>query len=190
MKKILLPLLLVAAPLGAQSFEAGVFIGQQTYKEFNYLGFTAKPDSKTVASARLGYSIVDLGPALFQITAGFQPESKANITNNAGVTGELKQSHWSVGAMFNFKAVVAFGAGVEYRSEKLDDGAGTSTTYGRPWARVNAGLAFPTPLVKPFIGLEVAAPLSSKSNDVASPEDGLKSMAPKMQIGVYGGIRF
>ncbi len=32
MKKLFLPLLLVAAPLGAQSFEVGVFIGQQSYK--------------------------------------------------------------------------------------------------------------------------------------------------------------
>jgi hypothetical protein len=188
MKKLLLPLILIAAPLSAQSFEAGVFLGQQTYKDWTAIGITGKPESKTIASARLGYSLIDLGPALFQLTAGFQPESKTTIVSNVG-NGELKQSHWSVGAMFNFKALVAIGAGIEYRSEKLDDGT-ISTTYGRPWARVNAGLAFPTPLVKPFIGLEVAVPLASKSNEIGSSEDALKSIAPKMQIGVYGGIRF
>ena len=43
---------------------------------------------------------------------------------------------------------------------------------------MNAGYAFPTPLVKPFIGLEVAVPLTDKD------------LGPKLQIGVYGGIRF
>ncbi len=95
-----------------------------------------------------------------------------------------------MGAMFNFKALVAVGAGVEYRSEKIT-GPTTSTTYGRPWARVNAGYAFPTPLVKPFIGIEVAAPLTKKDyNDSLSSEDTLKAFAPKLQVGVYGGIRF
>ncbi|HJV21404.1 MAG TPA: hypothetical protein VJ570_01855, partial [Holophagaceae bacterium] len=106
---------------------------------------------------------------------------------------EYSQKHWSVGAMFNFKAMVAFGAGLEYRSESLDitgTGGAFSTTYGRPWARANVGFAFPTPIVKPFVGLEVAAPLSSKSNETGSPEDVAKSLAPKMQIGLYGGIRF
>lgn len=199
MKKLFLPLLLVAAPLGAQSFEVGVFLGKQSYKDFDVStgvgNIAIRTDSKTVASARFGYSVVDLGPALFQLTAGFQPTSTTTGTATSNIpgvsgTGDLKQGHWSVGAMFNFKAFVAVGAGVEYRSEKLDDGAGTSTTYGRPWARLNAGLAFPTPLVKPFIGLEVAVPLASKSNEYGSPEDMLKSVAPKMQIGVYGGIRF
>jgi len=193
MKKLLLPLVLVAAPLGAQSFEVGVFLGQQSYKDYNVLGVNATTDSKTVASGRFGYSLVDLGPAMLQVTAGYQPTvtstSTVTFTGLGTGTGDYKDGHWSVGAMFNFKAFVAVGAGVEYRSEKLETST-TSTTYGRPWARLNAGLAFPTPLVKPFIGLEVAVPLTSMSNESGSAEDALKSMAPKMQIGVYGGIRF
>ncbi|HJW34038.1 MAG TPA: hypothetical protein VJ505_11780 [Holophagaceae bacterium] len=190
MKKLILPVLLVAAaPLAAQNFEVGVFVGRQTYKDFNVLGITAEPESKTVVGMRFGYSVVDIGPALFQLTGGYQPESKATIKNNLGLDGELKHSHYSLGAMFNFKAGVAIGAGVEYRFEKLDDGS-TSTNYGRPWARANVGFAFPTPLVKPFLGLEVAAPLTSKSNETGSAEDALKSIAPKMQVGIYAGLRF
>jgi hypothetical protein len=97
--------------------------------------------------------------------------------------------------MFNFKAVVAVGAGFEYRSESLAvSGSGStnvSTTYGRPWARLNVGYAIPSPVVKPFIGVEVAAPLTSKSYDAnGSPEDSLKMIAPKLQLGLYAGIRF
>ncbi len=191
MKKLILPLVLVAtAPLAAQSFEVGVFVGAQSYKGFTNGANKVEVDNKTVTAARFGYSIVDLGPALFQLTAGFQPESKADIKNNGTTIGELKQSHYSVGAMFNFKAGIAIGAGVEYRNEKLDNGV-TNTTYGRPWARANIGFAFPTPLVKPFLGLEVAAPMTSKSFDAtANAEDNLKAVAPKLQVGLYAGLRF
>ena len=197
MKKLILPLALVAAaPLAAQSVELGIFIGQQTYKDVSAGGSTLEASKKTVTGVRFGYSVVDLGPALFQLTAGYQPESKTELKED-GLTApgvEFSHKHWSVGAMFNFKAFVAVGAGVEYRSESLDitgTGGGYSTTYGRPWARVNAGVAFPTPLVKPFVGLEVAAPLTSKSYAIGdSQQDLSKSLAPKMQIGVYGGIRF
>ena len=81
------------------------------------------------------------------------------------------------------------GAGLEYRAEKLDV-EGESTTYNRPWIRANIGYAIPSPLVKPFFGLEVAFPLTSTSNKFDSIENTLKSMAPKNQIGIYAGIRF
>lgn len=200
MKKMSLLLVLAAVPLSAQSFEAGLFIGQQSYKSFSDAGTTVEPAKKTVTGVRLGYSLLDLGPALLQVTAGYQPEAKTTIeANGTTVPGfEGTQKHWSVGAMFNFKAFVAIGAGVEYRSESLGfKGPGTdiSTTYGRPWARANVGFAFPTPIVKPFIGLEVAVPLVSTSPSTAEyfgPDDSvaLKAHAPKMQIGIYGGIRF
>ena len=45
--------------------------------------------------------------------------------------------------------------------------------------------------MKPFFGLEVALPLTSKSfSATASDEDNMKAFAPKLQIGLYGGIRF
>ncbi len=193
MKKLILPLLLVAtAPLAAQSFEVGVFVGAQSYKSSDVPGSgTVKVDNKIVSGARFGYSVVDLGPALFQLTAGYQPESKAEVKVDGTSTGEdLKQSHWSLGAMFNFKAGVAIGAGIEYRSEKLSTST-ESTTYGRPWARANIGYAIPSPLVKPFFGLEVAAPLTSKSYDAgATDAENLKAIAPKLQLGIYAGLRF
>ncbi len=199
MKNLILPLALVAAPLGAQTFEAGLFIGQQSFKSYSASGLNLEPSKKTVTSARFGYSLIDLGPALFQVTAGYQPEAKTSVeANGTSIPGvQYTQKHWSVGAMFNFKAFVAVGAGVEYRSETLGSeggGSSISTTYGRPWARMNAGVAFPTPLVKPFIGLEVALPLVSKSPSLTdylnNDAEGLKAHAPKMQVGVYGGIRF
>ena len=192
-KKRLLPLLIaIAVPLAAQSYELGLNISRQAYPSHTELGaFKFEPQDKTVVAGRFGYSFFDLGPALFQVTAVYQPKVDTEIRLNGTNTGtSLGDEYWGVGAMFNFKALVAVGAGVAYRSEKLT-GPSASTTYGRPWARVNVGYAFPTPLVKPFIGLEVAAPLTTKSyNDALTSEDILKSFAPKLQVGIYGGIRF
>ena len=97
--------------------------------------------------------------------------------------------------MVNWKLLVNVGAGVEYRSEKLSYrvtspvvGSG-DTTLGRPWARVNVGFSIPTPIVSPFFTLEVAAPLSKKDNG-ATYSDLSEAMAPQIQVGIYGGIRF
>jgi hypothetical protein len=191
--------ILLGAPLAAQSWEAGVFLGQQQYPsphEDLAPGVTGQLnlDSKTVYAVRFGYSVVDFGPALLQITAGYQPESKTTIKATLGGSptanvNDFKQSHWSVGAMFNFKAVLAVGAGLEYRAEKLET-LNESTTYNRPWARLNVGYAIPSPLVKPFIGVEVAFPLTTTSNKFDTIDNTLQSMAPKSQFGIYAGIRF
>jgi len=197
-KTIIALALLLGTPLAAQKVEVGLFLGQQQYPsphEDVMPGLTGQLnlDSKTVYAVRFGYSVVDIGPALFQITAGHQPEAKTTINVTLGGTPQgqedFKQSHWSVGAMFNFKAVVAVGAGLEYRAEKLET-LNESTTYNRPWARLNVGYAIPSPVVKPFIGVEVAFPLTTTSNKFDTIENTLKSMAPKSQVGIYAGVRF
>lgn len=193
MKKLMMACVLVAAPLAAQDFEAGVFLGQQSLDSVTISGSKTEPKAKFVAGARVGYSLLDLGPALLQVTAGYQPKVKFETELNGVKVAarEYEHQHYSVGAMFNFKAFVAVGAGVEYRFEKLETPANGDTTYSRPWARANIGVAFPTPLVKPFVGLEVAMPLVTKSQDGSlKSEDILKAQAPKFQVGLYAGIRF
>jgi hypothetical protein len=92
--------------------------------------------------------------------------------------------------MFYFKAGLALGAGLEYRYEKLEI-AHQTTNYGRTWARVNLGFSIPSPVIKPFIGVEAAFPLSNTTTDVnGSPDEQLKGIAPKREIGIYAGLRF
>ena len=199
MKKLALLLTVAALPACAQDFEAGVFLGQNTYKSVS--GFS--PDSKAVTAARLGFSVIDIGPALFQVTVGYQPKVKSdfNVNGGANSVASYGDEAWMAGVMFNFKAFVAVGAGVEYRGEKLTmEGAGTSNpsaTYGRPWARVNVGISFPLPIVKPFVGVEAAMPLASTAAPAnygftasSDTTNSLKANAPSFQVGVYGGIRF
>ena len=217
----ILPLLSIL-PLSAQSWEAGLFLGQQTYKAGSFSPtandlFDYKTDSKFVYGIRLGHSVVDLGPALFEVNVAYQPEvtstttvtqtsvvqtgqpaqtlrgraaATGNLTSTSTSTGDLKAGYYAVGAMFTFKALVAVGVGVDYRFEKIEL-PGTSTTYNRPWARANVGYAFPSPVVKPFIGVEAAFPFTSKSLDMNnSNEDNVKALAPKAQVGIYAGVRF
>jgi hypothetical protein len=198
MKKLALALAVVSLPACAQDYELGVFLGQNTYRSQTILGTEFKPETKSVAAGRVGFSLVDLGPALFQFTLGYQPKVKTVMEVNGANTGlDYGQQYWSAGLMFNFKAFVAVGAGVEYRGEKLSlegPGVNQSTTYGRPWARVNVGFSFPSPFVKPFVGVEAAAPLNSTSvtdaEYITDPDKALKAHAPNFQVGVYGGIRF
>ena len=203
MKKLALALALASLPACAQDYEVGVFLGQNTYKSQTILGNEFKPETKTVAAARVGFSIVDLGPALFEFTLGYQPKAKTPFDVNGGANSSAQygDQYWSAGLMFNFKAFVAVGAGIEYRGEKLTmEGPATSnpsTTYGRPWARVNVGFSFPMPIVKPFVGVEAAMPLASTSvpanygfTPASDTNSSLKSNAPSFQVGVYGGIRF
>ena len=173
-------LLVLAAPLSAQTFEVGLNVSREAYTSQNTTP-RVEAEDKTVVAARVGYALVDLGPALLQVTAAYQPKVDTDLKPN-GILVPTKVGHeyWGVGAMFNFKALVAVGAGVDYRFEKTTVASvySSSHTYGRPWARVNVGYAFPTPVVKPFIGVEAAIPLTEET------------LGPKGQVGVYGGIRF
>jgi hypothetical protein len=47
----------------------------------------------------------------------------------------------------------------------------------------------PTPVVSPFVRLELAVPLT-QSDSSNSPDDFRKAMAPSLQVALYGGIRF
>ena len=203
-KQIFIFLVAGTLPLLAQSYEVGLFLGQQQYPSPHVdvvpgTTLQMEADSKTVWGLRIGAAVFDMGPALLQLTAGFQPEAKSDVKGSLGgsaavVVGDFKQQHWSAGAMATFKAVVAIGVGVEFRSEKLSGNLGgipDSTTYNRAWARVNAGYAIPSPVFKPFFGVEAAFPLASTKLTLnASNADALKALAAKSQFGVYAGLRF
>ncbi len=199
---------LATLPLTAQSWEVGAFLGQQTYDKFTWrdtgsgMDTEAKPEGKTVGALRVGYGLVDIGPALFQFSAAYQPKVSTDVKFSApGVSGlgiglNLDHQASSLGVALIFRAGVSASVGLDYRWDKLEgtfQGLSSTTTYGRPWARANVGFALPTPIAKPFLGLEVAAPLANKSVNALGPttdEEALKALAPKLQVGLYGGIRF
>jgi hypothetical protein len=196
MKYFILAFLLVGTPLPAQSWELGLFAGQQSYRNSNFPGMPEEYEvkSKIVTGARLGYRLWEFGPASVQVTAGFQPKSESVYLANGFDMGlKYQHEHTSVGAMVNFNAVMPIGIGIEYRMEKLNltSTGWSDASYNRPWFRATMSHIFETATVRPFIGLEAAAPLTSHAYAADSGMDSfLRSLAPKFQLGLYGGIRF
>jgi hypothetical protein len=212
MRKTLALLALASAlPLAAQSFEVGaLYTWNPSKAQTVSLGGPSteiKADTWKAPGIRLGYNFVSVGPMEFQGNATIQFNNKQDVLVNGqsspagSITEEYK--YWAVGAAVNWNFLVRLGVGLEYRSEKLhfnQSFAGVtqfdgSTTYGRPWIRGTAGWTIPTPIVKPFIGIEAAFPLTSSSltaNDLINSDlDHLnKSIAPKAQYGIYAGVRF
>ena len=213
MKKTLALLALASAlPLAAQSFEAGALYtwnpGKANTVTIGSSSNEIKADTWKAAGVRFGYNFVSVGPMEFQGNATVQFNNKQDVLVNGqsasspqSITEEYK--YWAVGAAVNWNFLVRLGVGLEYRSEQLhfnqSSGSVTqfdkSTTYGRPWIRGTAGFTIPAPIVKPFIGAEVAFPLTSSSlsyQDLANSDITAlnKSLAPKAQYGIYAGIRF
>jgi len=163
--------------------QAATYVGAQKYDAVSPTGF----------GIRGGIDVLDLKVAALQLNATWHNKTTSDLSYGGNKLGEMDNQYWAAGAMVNWKLLVNVGAGVEYRSEKLSwrpmPGTSTDTTLGRPWARVNVGFSIPTPVVSPFFLLEVAAPLSKK-DATSTPKDLSEAMAPQVQIGIYGGIRF
>jgi hypothetical protein len=199
-------------PLAAQSFEVGALYtwnpGKSNTVTLGGSSSDIKADTWKAAGLRFGYNFVSVGPMEFQGNATVQFNNKQDVTINGqsasapqSITDEYK--YWAVGAAVNWNFLVRLGVGLEYRSERLhfnqSSGSVTqfdgSTTYGRPWIRGTAGFTIPAPVVKPFIGVEAAFPLTSSSlsaQDLMNSDINAvnKSLAPKAQYGIYAGIRF
>lgn len=213
MRKTLAFLALASAlPLAAQSFEAGVLYtwspGKAQTVTNGGISSEIKADTWKAAGLRFGYNFVHIGPMEIQGNATIQFNNKQNVLVNgqsASAPGSITEEYkyWAVGAAVNWDFLVRLGVGLEYRSEQLHfnqsyggvnnfDG---STTYGRPWIRGTAGFTIPTPVVKPFIGIEAAFPITSSSvtyQDLVNSDINTlnKSLAPKAQYGIYAGVRF
>lgn len=192
-KLLVIPALAV---LPAFAGEVGVLLDKQFGKaQAASFGTGQKYDavSPTGFGIRGGVDVLDLKVAALQVNATWHNKTTGDLTYGGTKYGELENQYWAAGAMVNWKLLVNVGAGVEYRSEKLtfrpSSGASTDTTLGRPWARVNVGFSIPTPIVSPFFTVEVAAPLTKKDS-ATTYKDLTEALAPQVQIGIYGGIRF
>ena len=199
-KKLLLVPMLAVLPMFAG--EVGLLLDKQVGKaQVANLGATKSSSfdsiSPTGFGIRGGYDVLDLKVAALQLNATWHNKTTGDITTGGIKYGELDNQYWAAGAMVNWKLLVNVGAGLEYRSEKqtwrhspyASTLTNDSTTQGRTWARVNLGFSIPTPVVSPFFALEVAAPLTKKDASNV-PKDFAEALAPQLQIGIYGGIRF
>jgi hypothetical protein len=196
--KLLFLSILATLPLSAGEF--GLLLDKQFGKAQALSGKSYDAVSPTGFGLRGGVDVLDLKVAALQLNATWHNKTTGDLNFGSGKVGELDNQYWAAGAMVNWKLLVNVGAGVEYRSEKLSwrsnllgapilGAGGGDTTTGRPWAKVNIGFSIPTPVVSPFFVVEVAAPLSKKDS-ASTTKDLSEALAPQVQIGVYGGIRF
>jgi hypothetical protein len=199
-KRLLLVPVLAALPIFAG--EVGILLDKQIGKaqvgtitgggNQNYDAI-----SPTGLGIRGGFDVLDLKVAALQLNATWHNKTTSDLKLSGVKQGEFDNQYWAAGAMVNWKLLVNVGAGLEYRSEKLtwrnnvpaSPFQSSDTTQGRTWARVNVGFSIPTPVVSPFFLLEVAAPVS-KNSSTSTAKDLAEALAPQLQIGIYGGIRF
>jgi hypothetical protein len=185
------------AALPARASELGLLMDQQigsaqAFSTYHY--DAAKPSGYGIRGA---YTVLDLKVAEVGLTATYHPESKTDLTLNGTNSGRFNDEYIAVGAQVDWKLLVNLHAGIDLRRETLttESAPGASdgsTTYTRPWIKAGIGYSVPTPVVSPFVRLEVAVAATKQGSLSASPsaDEFRKSMAPDYQIGLYGGIRF
>lgn len=185
------------AALPARASELGLLVDKQfgTSQAFGAYDFdAAKPSGFGIRGA---YTVLDLNVAEVGLTATYHPKNKTDLVMNGSNAGKFNDEYLAVGAQVDWKFLVNLHAGLDIRREKLQTegnsvvGAGT-TTYTRPWIKAGIGFSMPTPVVSPFVRLEVAMATTKQGSLGANPsaDEFRKAMAPEYQIGLYGGIRF
>jgi hypothetical protein len=142
---------------------------------------------------RAAYTLLDLDVAELGAAVTYHPKAQDDLIQSGINQGKLGNQYFAVGVQADWKFLVNLHAGLDLRSEKITssaaNGVSDSTTLWRPWVKAGVGWAAPTPVVSPFVRLEVAVPLTS-SDSSNSTDDFRKAMAPSLQVALYGGIRF
>ena len=148
--------------------------------------------SPSGAGVRVAYTFLDLKVADLGAAVTYHPKAQGDLTLRGNTIGKYGNEYASVGIQAEWKFLVNINAGLDYRSEKLTTTGllgSDSTTLNRPWFRAGVGFSVPSPVVKPFVRLEVAVPVSTSSK-TDSNDEFRKAMAPSLQVALYGGIRF
>lgn len=185
------------AALPARASELGLLVDKQFGSSQAFGSYDFDAARPTGYGIRGAYTVLDLKVAEVGLTATYHPESRTDLINNGSHVGKFNNEYMAVGAQVDWKFLVNLHAGVDIRREKLTTegtsyGGAGSTTYTRPWIKAGIGFSMPTPVVSPFVRLEVAVAATKQGSLGATPsaDEFRKAMAPDYQIGLYGGIRF
>ena len=203
-------------PLSAQQFEAGLLYTwspgkqQSDFSSPNFVHLSPlQAQTWKAPGIRVGYRFAKAGPVAFQVNATAQAPDEELVSGDGMAFTPTKEryGYWAAGMAAIFDLGANISLGMEYRSEtmrsSLSDYTGnyperTSTTFGRPWARMGIDFDLPVSPVGVFVGLEGAVPLTSHTLTTAevggsSPDDTAavnRSLAPRAQYGVHMGVRF
>lgn len=176
-------LALLGLPLAGQSKEVSVFLGRQSYGSDSFSGVPSTVQAKTVGNLRFAYNFFEKESGGLQFTASYQPTASTDVSKTIGST-TYDHGFYGIGANYVFKSTLNWSVGIDYRFETIKYGMGNNVNYNRPWARANMIYDFTGRKFTPFAGVEIAAPLLRTRHNY--PEN----MAPTLQVGLVGGVRF
>jgi hypothetical protein len=148
--------------------------------------------SPTGAGVRIGFSLLDLKIAEVGMALTYHPKAEGDLVVANTKIGKYGNEYIAIGVQADWKFLLNLHAGLDMRRENLTSTLGAtkdSTTFTRPWVKAGVGFSVPTPVVSPFVRLEVAMPLT-KEDKTAAADDFRKALAPSLQVSLYGGIRF
>lgn len=193
-------LLFVIACIPAQATELGLLLDKEIGRA-ETLGAAGsglpaggyERASPTGWGVRAAYTFLNLRVADLGAAVTYHPKSEDDLFGGSGgKQGRLGNQYLAIGVQADWKFLINLHAGLDLRSEKITttaNGVSDSTTLNRPWVKAGVGWVAPTPVVSPFVRLEVAVPLTS-SDSSSSSDEFRKAMAPSLQVALYGGIRF
>jgi hypothetical protein len=186
--------LLGIASVPVQAGELGLILDKQIGKaQALTAGGSYDAVSPTGVGVRAGFTFLDLKVAELGLALTYHPKAEGDLIFRGTNIGKFGNEYIAVGVQADWKFLLNLHAGVDMRSEKLTStsiaGVKDSTTYTRPWVKAGIGFSVPTPVVSPFVRLEVAVPVTKEDKTVA-PDDVRKALAPSLQVALYGGIRF
>ncbi len=178
---MILPLLLSAATLPAQSpvFEGQLdFVQTQLRSMEVSAGATSlhvEPKAQSGLALRGAWAWPLRGAWSVDASLGYRFQSKGNldyrVTSGPSGTFDVKQvqEHQIIlGGLLRWTGAATFGAGLDFRQESLaiDSADGKSSgTLTRPWFRAVARYPIGSSAMRPFIGMELALPLTKESVD-------------------------
>lgn len=161
--------------------------------------FSASPDDAVSLSLRFGFDLVELGSAKVnaQTTIHSEYTTKYSFTQTGFYyregTGKFKNEGISVGLNTRWQSLIEYGVGTEIRYEHLTlvDQMSTKVGQYRPWINFYSGHIFKARSYKPFLGVEMAMPLThlNSQNAAQDPKELLKNLSPKFEISLIIGIR-
>jgi hypothetical protein len=148
---------------------------------------------------RFGFGLTEIGSAklIAQATVHSEYTTEFQFTDNSFFyregTGKYKNEGMSIGLNARWQRLLEYGIGTEVRYERLTLTNEDSTKVGqyRPWVNFYSGRVFEGRGYRPFIGLELALPLthSNSSNAAHDPTELLRGVSPKFEITLLVGIR-
>lgn len=194
MKRLRSAALAACLALPACAGEAGILGSKLIGQSQTVTGLGKYEDvSPTGVGFRVGWSLLDLKVVELSLNATYQPKAEADLKLAGAKIGRYGVEYVAAGAQVDFKVLVNLNVGAEMRQERLSWDLGAAgkadSTQTRPWLRAGMGFSIPTPVLSPFVRLEVAIP-ATKEDRAGTSDEIRKALAPRAQVGVYAGIRF